>query len=379
MTSVELRQIHHHFGNTPALQGVDWQIDANQYVVLLGSSGCGKTTLLRVIAGLQEPTQGSVFFDHQCLDLVAPRNRPLAMVFQHPVLYPHFTVHQIIRFGQKSSGGEGMKNLTRATEVAIEITGISDWLDRYPDQLSGGQLRRVAMAKAMASGQPLRLLDEPLSALDAEASHAIEQDFLSWHHAVGGTTIHVTHDGDEAMRLADQIAVMHRGEIIQMDSPDTLYHHPKSIEVALSVGSLPINLFQATFKNNHLQLACREVEPVGDWSGFLSRFDHLPALITLGVRPENLRPNETLNDQLDELQPGEQPWLRLLAEGAHQQGVGPSSQWTWRLACPTGRRAGHPTVLALVNSKSRLSAHHFFVAPEDILWFDTTTGLAITL
>src|SRR6056297_1425373 len=190
MTAVQLQKIEHAFGSHQLLRGLDLEVASGEYLVLLGRSGCGKTTLLRAIAGLLRPNGGQIRFDGQSVTNLPPRRRKVAFVFQHDALYPHLTVRGSIRFSLRNQDGLGA--IDPRIDRAAELTGIANLLDRFPDQLSGGERRRCALAKAVASGNRLRLLDEPLSALDAPLRFSLQEDILRWHQSDGGTTIHVT-------------------------------------------------------------------------------------------------------------------------------------------------------------------------------------------
>ena len=172
------------------------------------------------------------------------------MVFQHDGLYPHVTVEKSIRLGIPAKVSES--ELRARLSQAAELTRIQGLLDRYPDQLSGGELRRGAVAKAIVRQSPVRLLDEPMPALDASTRHSLQDDLLRWHQTVPGTTIHVTHDGYEAMRMADRIAILDGGRITQFDSPATIYHRPHDITVAQAIGSPSINLIPASIERGRL-------------------------------------------------------------------------------------------------------------------------------
>jgi ABC-type sugar transport system ATPase subunit len=239
MSAVELRKIHQFFGPTHILSGLSLRVESGDYVVLLGKSGCGKTTLLRLVAGLTGPTSGSILIGEQSVEGVAPRHRDVSMVFQGDTLYPHLTVRQSIAFGLRNriSGPEMAKRI----EQAAELAGAEELLDRYPDGLSGGELRRGAIAKSIARRAAVRLMDEPLSALDAPVRHALQDDLLRWHSTFEGTTIHVTHDGQEAMRMADKIAVLEEGRIVQFAKPREIYQQPETTSVARAVGWPPMN------------------------------------------------------------------------------------------------------------------------------------------
>lgn len=273
MTSVKLSQIRKTFEGHLVLDGLDLEVESGEYLVLLGPSGCGKTTTLQIIAGLQQPDRGGhparqpadvqpratgsepyptvtrraeaarIEFDGKSVASVAPRDRDVAMVFQHDGLYPHLTVEQSIRFAIKSryTASEVKDRL----EDAIRLTRTDPIRHRYPNGLSGGELRRAAIAKAIARRTSIRLLDEPLSALDTSVRHALQEDILRWHASVPGTTVHVTHDGQEAIRMADRIAVMEGGIVSQIATPLEVFHNPATLAVARAIGTPPINLLQA--------------------------------------------------------------------------------------------------------------------------------------
>ena len=279
---VQLHQIALALAGRSVLTGLDLSTKPDEYVVILGPSGCGKTTTLRIIAGLQRPDRGEVLFDETPVTSLSPRRRKVSMVFQGDGLYPHVTIEKSIRLGIPVKIGE-LEVRARLSQ-AIELTRIQGLLDRYPDQLSGGELRRAAVAKAIARQSPVRLLDEPLSALDASARHSLQDDLLRWHHTVPGTTIHVTHDGYEAMRMADRIAILDRGRITQFDSPTKIYHHPRNIIVALAIGSPSINLIPAKIEQGRVVSRDPRVQLTIDFVDGGSDRD-----VLVGVRPEALQ------------------------------------------------------------------------------------------
>ncbi|MDG2222714.1 MAG: ABC transporter ATP-binding protein [Rubripirellula sp.] len=281
MTSVHLQKIDQSFGRLNVLRGLDFRVESGQYLVLLGASGGGKTTTLRIIAGLQAPTRGAVFLDGVDVAALPPRSRDVAMVFQHDSLYPHKTVAGSLQFGLKSSLGRSGK-AKRVTEAA-RLTGIESLLDRYPHHLSGGQLRRAAIAKAVARQGGVRLLDEPLSSLDAQAREGLQADLLRWHRSLGGTTIHVTHDGQEAMRMADVIGVLNNGHIDQCAAPDQIYRDPKTLAVARAIGTPTIQCFEACFCAGKWM-----IQEESQASVDLSIAAELNEIV-LAVRPEGLR------------------------------------------------------------------------------------------
>jgi ABC-type sugar transport system ATPase subunit len=282
MATVELCEIQHSFAGHPVLRGLNLGIDSGQYVVLLGPSGCGKTTTLRIIAGLQSPDQGAVLLDGKSVAGVAPRDRDVAMVFQHDGLYPHLTVEQSIRFALQ--GRIPAKEIRSRVDEAIELTKIQAILNRYPSRLSGGELRRAAVAKAIARRTSIRLLDEPLSALDAPVRYGLQDDILRWHATVPGTTIHVTHDGQEAMRMADKIAVIENGNIVQFATPTEVFMKPQSVSVAQAIGSPPINLIETSVVKGKIEYCSPAISVSKELP------DNLPdGDVIVGIRPDSLR------------------------------------------------------------------------------------------
>lgn len=244
MGSVQLLNIEKCFGPLAALSDLNLAVESGEYVALVGASGCGKTTLLKVIAGLLQPDRGCVKFDGQDMTRSSPRSRNVAMLFQSDGLYPHLTVARSIALGL--GGTHRRRSHARAAvAVAAEHAQATHLLDRYPSSLSGGELRRAGLAKMLARGAAVRLLDEPLSALDTQVRFGLLQDLAETHRRVGGTTLHVTHDGDAAMRVADRIAVMDSGTILQIGRPAEIYQSPADLRVALALGTPPVNRLSA--------------------------------------------------------------------------------------------------------------------------------------
>ncbi len=266
MTSVQLHKIDQSFGDTSVLRGLDLQVESGQYAVLLGESGGGKTTALRVIAGLQAPIGGNVLLGGKDVTATPPRARDVAMVFQHDVLYPHLTVADSIRFAL--SGRMGRVEIANRVSEAAKLTGVTPLLDRYPHHLSGGELRRAAIAKAIARRSGVRLLDEPLASLDGQARESLQEDIVDWHRRLGGTTIHVTHDAGEAMRMGDVIAVLNQGRIDQCAPPEQIYRRPETLAVARAIGSPTIQCFEAVARSDQWEIS-----------------DHASALLRLSLPP----------------------------------------------------------------------------------------------
>ena len=223
------------FGDNAALAGVDLEIPAQRMTVILGPSGCGKTTLLRILAGLEEPDEGEVIIEGQVVNDPASRvpaeHRGLGMVFQDSLLWPHLTVRQNVAFplGRRMGGDPRVEEAARVTEVGR-------FLDRYPSQLSGGEQRRVSIARAIVAKPRLLLLDEPLSGLDANLRVRLLRTIHSIREQWGLTAVYVTHDQEEALSLGDQVVVMREGRVLQIGAPQEVYHRPSSAFVAGFVG-----------------------------------------------------------------------------------------------------------------------------------------------
>ncbi len=243
MATVETRGITKRFGEVRAVDGVDLATREGEFLVLLGSSGCGKTTLLRMIAGLERQTAGDVLIGGQMVNDLPPRARKIAMVFQSYALYPHMTVYKNIAFPLKAQGAPKV-DIPRKVEWAASLFGIEKLLHRKPRELSGGERQRVALARALVREPSAFLLDEPLSNLDAKLRASARDELQQLQRRIGTTTIYVTHDQVEAMGLGDRIAVMQSGKVRQIGTPLEVYDEPADTFVAGFLGSPPMNLVE---------------------------------------------------------------------------------------------------------------------------------------
>jgi multiple sugar transport system ATP-binding protein len=243
MAFVELKDLTKHFDEVKAVDGVDLEISAGEFLVLLGPSGSGKTTLMRLCAGLEQPTAGRLIIDGRVINDIPPRERGIAMVFQSYALYPHKTVFKNIAF-PLTVEKLNKKDIKQKVEWSSGLLGIGHLLDRRPAQISGGEKQRVAIARALVRTPKVLLLDEPLSNLDAQVRQAARVELKKFQQEIGVTTIYVTHDQAEAMGLGDRIAVMKSGKIRQIGTPDDIYHHPADIFVAGFIGIPPMNFVE---------------------------------------------------------------------------------------------------------------------------------------
>ncbi|EMI17082.1 sugar ABC transporter, ATP-binding protein [Rhodopirellula maiorica SM1] len=250
MSAVQLREIEKRFASHLVLDSLSLDVRQDEYLVLLGQSGCGKSTTLRVIAGIESPNGGRVMINAVDVTQWKARKRDVSLMFQGDGLYPHMTIRETLAYPMR--GIISALETDRRIAQAAQRLQLASLLDRRPEKLSGGELRRAGLAKSVVRQAAVRLLDEPLSALDGVVRHQFQQDLIRWHREIPGTTIHVTHDGDEAMRIADRIAVMHAGKIVQVGTPEEIYHHPCCIAVARSLGSPPMNVLSAPFCRDQL-------------------------------------------------------------------------------------------------------------------------------
>jgi len=229
---------------TRALQGFTLDVVDGEFMVFVGPSGCGKTTALRMVAGLEDITEGEVRIGDRVVNALHPRKRDVAMVFQNYALYPHMTVYRNIAFALKVRKTPP-EEIKRRVEEAARILGLTGELKRKPAQLSGGQRQRVAMGRAIVRDPQVFLMDEPLSNLDAKLRVQMRSDISKLQHALGTTTLYVTHDQVEAMTMGDRVAVMNLGRLQQVDTPQRLYDQPANLFVAGFIGTPPMNLIRA--------------------------------------------------------------------------------------------------------------------------------------
>jgi multiple sugar transport system ATP-binding protein len=266
-------------GGVRAVDDVSMTIADGEFMVLVGPSGCGKTTLLRSIGGLETITAGAILIDGRDVTKAQPSERDLAMVFQNYALYPHMTVRQNLGYAlrvRKLPKAE----VNRRVEEAAKLLGLDGLLDRRPKALSGGQMQRVAMGRAIVREPKAFLMDEPLSNLDAKLRVTMRTSLQQLHRRIGTTTIYVTHDQVEAMTLGDRVAVMRHGRVQQVDAPARLFDEPANLFVAAFIGSPSMNLVNATFENETLQM--------GQYSLPIERGPRTPASrrVIAGIRPE---------------------------------------------------------------------------------------------
>jgi multiple sugar transport system ATP-binding protein len=291
MADVTLRKIVKMYDDVEAVRGIDLDIADHEFVVLVGPSGCGKSTTLRMIAGLEDISDGDVMIGGEVVNDVPPKDRDIAMVFQNYALYPHMTVAENMSFGLRLKRFPKAEIRKRVDEAA-RILDISELLDRKPKALSGGQRQRVAMGRAIVRDPKVFLFDEPLSNLDAKLRVQMRTEIKKVHQKVRTTTVYVTHDQVEAMTLADRVVVMNKGQIEQVGPPNELYFSPRTRFVAGFIGSPAMNFLPVTLEESGGALAVRLLDQVvlplpaartARYKSYVGRNN-----LTLGLRPEHI-------------------------------------------------------------------------------------------
>jgi multiple sugar transport system ATP-binding protein len=348
------------YGAVQVVHGIDLEVQEKEFVVLVGPSGCGKSTTLRMIAGLEEISDGDLTIDGRHVNRVAPKDRDVAMVFQNYALYPHLNVYENIAFGLRIRKEAKQDIDTAVTEVS-GILGLTDYLARRPADLSGGQRQRVAMGRAIVRRPRVFLFDEPLSNLDAKLRTQMRAEIKRLHKRLGVTSIYVTHDQVEAMTLADRIVVMHDGRIEQVGTPMELFLNPANTFVAAFLGAPPMNMVKA-------RVATGENGPVAEFDGQVLGLAPLPTLqhsvgrdIILGIRPEFVA-------VADDDTPG-----RVRVDLDLVETLGSEALIHTTLA-------GEPFVIrtdTLGQMKVLQGVSGFTIAPELIRVFDSETGAAL--
>jgi ABC-type sugar transport systems, ATPase components len=345
MAEIVVKNVAKRFGAFTALHSIDLTISDQEFMVLLGASGCGKTTLLRIIAGLETPSEGEVWIGGRRVDHLPPRERGISMVFQNYAVFPHLTVFENIAFGLRMKKLP-QQEIDRRVNRTAELMHIEQLLKRYSGQLSGGQRQRVAVARALAMEPDVILMDEPLSNLDALLRLEMRAELKGVLADSKTTTIYVTHDQVEAMSLADRISVMNGGKIVQAASPVEVYRNPAARFVGSFIGNPPMNFLPATRAPN------------GQWTVGGVEFSGPAAgdALELAIRPEDLSVAEE----------GFAATARVIEPlGAH--------------TLVTADVAGKP-FRAVLDSDLKISPGdeiRLMPKPDRIRWFDPETTLAV--
>ena len=289
MARVLLEGVWKRFGNVEAVKNINMEIRDHEFMVFVGPSGCGKTTTLRMIAGLEEVSEGKIYIGDKLVNDVPPKERNIAMVFQSYALYPHMTVYDNMAFGLKLRGTK-KKSIDESVATAAEILGLTDLLDRLPKQLSGGQRQRVALGRAIVRNPQVFLMDEPLSNLDAKLRVQMRAELQKIHKRLQTTIIYVTHDQVEAMTLGNRIAVILNGELQQADSPILVYEKPINRFVAGFIGSPPMNFIKGEIHKNNgtysFEAESFKIDITEDLHQYIQGYKDKEVIF--GIRPEDI-------------------------------------------------------------------------------------------
>ena len=300
MASVTFKNVYKKFGDVTAVNNLNIQVSDKEFLVLVGPSGCGKTTALRCLAGLEEISDGEILIGDRVVNDVAPKDRDIAMVFQSYALYPHLSVYDNMAFGLKLRKVP-KEEIKRRVGEAADILGIRDLLERKPRQLSGGQRQRVAVGRAIVREPKVFLFDEPLSNLDAKLRVAMRAEISKLHQRLQTTFIYVTHDQIEAMTMATRIAVINKGILQQLDTPQNLYDRPNNLFVAGFIGSPAMNFFPGKLRKDGSKL----VVDTGDFVVAIPAKhakpyeSHAGKDIIFGIRPENIHDADFIPPNID--------------------------------------------------------------------------------
>jgi len=293
MAQVTLASLTKRFKEVVAVDNVNLEIRDAEFMVLVGPSGCGKTTTLRMIAGLEEATEGTIHIGERLVNDVSPKDRDIAMVFQNYALYPHMTVYDNMAFALRLRKMP-KDDIDKRVKSAAEMLGLGQLLKRRPKELSGGQRQRVALGRAIVREPAVFLMDEPLSNLDAKVRVQTRAELIKLHRRLGVTTIYVTHDQTEAMTMGDRITVMNNGLVQQVDTPLNLYNHPANKFVAGFIGSPSMNFIEAAVEEREggIWANCGEFSVQFDPDNAARAKERVGQRMLFGVRPEHIYSKE---------------------------------------------------------------------------------------
>jgi spermidine/putrescine transport system ATP-binding protein len=272
--NVSFHSVQQHFGNVVALENINLEIEAGEFLVLLGPSGCGKSTLLSILGGFLTPTSGQVLIGGRDMSGVPPKSRPTTTMFQDYALFPHMSLRDNVAFGLRMKGQNKKTRNIKADEM-LDMVGLADKANNKPHELSGGQRQRIALARALAVDPEVLLLDEPLGALDMKLRRQMQEELKAIQRKVGTTFVHVTHDQEEAMAIADRIVVMNQGKIEDIGPPEDIYLKPRTLFSANFMGEM--NIVPMTVEKG------RVIMPFGSIP-----VKNIPENPQLCIRPENI-------------------------------------------------------------------------------------------
>lgn len=284
MSSIVFKNVCKNYGNTQVVKNLNLEINPGERLVLLGPSGCGKSTTLRMIAGLEKITSGELYFGDKVMNDIESGDRNVAMVFQNYALYPHMTVWDNITFGLRMNKVEREEIEKRARE-ALKILNLEGLEKRYSKELSGGQRQRVALCRAVVKQSPFFLLDEPLSNLDVQLRNTSREELVKLHNLYRPTFVYVTHDQIEAMTIGHRIAVLNKGYLQQIDTPEKIYNNPVNVFVAKFIGIPQINIIRVNINEGELLLKNNRIKISDGKRKFIEKRRE----VYLGIRPEYVK------------------------------------------------------------------------------------------
>ena len=282
---IEIKGVRKHFGDVVAVDNVDLTIKKGELFSILGASGSGKTTLLRILAGLEIPSQGSILIDGVDMTSVAPYDRPVNIMFQNYALFPHMSVFENIAYGLKKEGLQ-KESIEEKVQKMLALVKLEGYENRKPNQLSGGQSQRVALARSLVKEPKVLLLDEPMAALDKKLRQSTQFELMDIHYELGITFVIVTHDQEEAMTLSDRIAIMEQGQFVQIGSPNLIYENPRSKFVADFLGN--INLLEAIITEQNDKEIIVDCAALGGELKFDQTEQANASEMTVALRPEKV-------------------------------------------------------------------------------------------
>lgn len=363
MSGLELRNVVKRFGDITVVQKMNLSVREGDFTVLLGESGCGKSTTLRMIAGLEDATEGSIYIGNRDVTRLSPMDRDIAMVFQNYALYPHMSVERNMSFALRLARRPKAEIAAKVQAVA-QVLNIAHLLERKPKELSGGQRQRVAIGRSIIREPEVFLFDEPLSNLDAKLRGHMRAELAALHAQLGKTTVYVTHDQVEAMTLATRIVVFHKGEIQQAAAPSEIFNRPANLFVAGFIGMPTMNFFNSHFrleKGRALLQGNGFSWPAPPWLDTSITRDG--QALVLGLRPQHLRPANGESSLT----------LKILANSVEY--LGTESQVAGQLDAAEGQRV---TAMVPGNAQSlrqRTFALQFDI--DDLHVFDAETGASL--
>jgi len=357
---IRIRNISKHFGDFVAVDDVSLDIERGELFSILGGSGCGKTTLLRMLAGFETPTSGTIEIDGIDITRLPPYERPVNMMFQSYALFPHMTVEKNIAYGLRKDGVASAELAERLDDV-VQLVQLGDFRTRKPDQLSGGQRQRVALARALIKRPKVLLLDEPLAALDKKLREHTQFELMNIQDELGITFVVVTHDQEEAMALSTRIAVMDQGRFLQVDTPREIYEYPTSRFVANFIGT--INTFEGRVSNVGDEMITVDCPDIGvSVSALRSNDIGVGQTVSIAVRPEKIFIS------LDEPDDDESVCIRGIVDDLGYLG----NRSLYRVRLDTGR-------IVQVSRQNQRRSSKRFVEWEDKIWISWRPRSAVVM